>query len=109
MVRKRVRLSIELPADHGILRYPPGVRAVIAREWLDIGGQLAGIRGELQELREAINALTFTSNRVQEKRIVEPPAPFAPPAQPQQPEVETHPKIDVNGFLSRLGVFEEKE
>jgi hypothetical protein len=58
MTRKgRKRLDIWLPEDHPIFSYPSGVRAKVAREWLDIGARLSNIDKNINEIKEKINEL----------------------------------------------------
>lgn len=56
MTRKgRKRLDIWLPEDHPIFSYPSGVRAKVAREWLDIGARLASIDKNIEEIKEMLS------------------------------------------------------
>lgn len=48
------RLDLWLPESHPVFKYPPGTRAKVAREWLDIGARLAGVERKLEELREKL-------------------------------------------------------
>lgn len=58
MTRKgRRRLDIWLTEDHPIFSYPSGIRATIAREWLDIGARLSDMDKNLSEIKERINRL----------------------------------------------------
>ncbi len=58
MARKdRRRLEIWLPVDHPIFSYPSGVRATIAREWLNIGERLSTIDKNINEIKEKLNEL----------------------------------------------------
>lgn len=49
MAKPAKRLDLRLPPDHPIFKYPPGVRAQIAREWLDIGARLERIEKLLEQ------------------------------------------------------------
>lgn len=43
------KLDLRLPTNHPIFSYPPGVRAQIAREWLEIGAKLERIEKLLEQ------------------------------------------------------------
>lgn len=46
------RLNLQLPQSHPVFRYPPRIRAKVAREWLDLGMRLAIIEERLARLEE---------------------------------------------------------
>lgn len=55
MSRKGLRrLDLWLPYNHPVFGYPAGVRAQVARDWLDLGMRLSGIERRLAELEEAL-------------------------------------------------------
>jgi hypothetical protein len=63
MTRKgRRRLDIWLTEDHPIFLYPPGSRAQVARDWLDIGERLS-------RLEEKINRIQMMGDSFPEKNI----------------------------------------
>ncbi len=43
------KLDLRLPTNHPVFDYPPGVRAQVAREWLDIGMRLERIENLLKQ------------------------------------------------------------
>jgi len=43
------KLDLRLPTNHPIFDYPPGARAQVAREWLDIGMRLERIENLLKQ------------------------------------------------------------
>lgn len=49
MAEPAKRLDLRLPPDHPIFNYPPGVRAQIARDWLDVGARLERIEKLLEQ------------------------------------------------------------
>ncbi|MGI6405489.1 MAG: hypothetical protein ACOX2E_03255 [Syntrophaceticus sp.] len=51
MSRKgRKRLDVWLPEDHPIFLYPPGSRARVVRNWLEIGEKLSKIEEKMEQL-----------------------------------------------------------
>lgn len=43
------KLDLRLPTNHPIFNYPPGVRAQVARDWMDIGARLERIEKLLEQ------------------------------------------------------------
>jgi hypothetical protein len=52
--KQRIRVELRLPEDHPLLSYPVGQRAVVAREWMDIGLQLSQINKKLDSLSSQV-------------------------------------------------------
>lgn len=50
------RLDLRLPESHPIFRYPKGIRTKIAKEWLDIGAELAEMRETLLEIKRMLES-----------------------------------------------------
>ncbi|ACA59326.1 hypothetical protein Daud_0810 [Candidatus Desulforudis audaxviator MP104C] len=61
------RLELRLPVDHPIWGVSPGARAVVAREWLDVGARLEAQMARLVAIEERLAAI--------EERLVSPDAP----------------------------------
>ncbi|MDD2556457.1 MAG: hypothetical protein PHX16_03605 [Syntrophaceticus sp.] len=59
------RLEIWLPVDHPVFSYPSGVRATIAREWLNIGSLLLGMDKNIKDIKERINKIEIKSDNSQ--------------------------------------------
>ncbi len=53
-LKDKRRLEIWLPVDHPIFSYPSGVRATIAREWLNIGSLLTEMDKNIKEIMERV-------------------------------------------------------
>jgi hypothetical protein len=49
------RLDLWIPESHPIYDYPPRSRAKVAREWLDLGGQLFAIDQDLKEIKKRLS------------------------------------------------------
>ena len=74
------RLEIWLPVDHPVFSYPSGVRATIAREWLNIGSLLLGMDKNIKDIKERINKIEIKSDNSQtseEEKIGFDPREFA--------------------------------
>lgn len=73
------RLDLWLPENHPVFEYPPGARAKVAREWLDIGARLSGVERKLEELKDRLdNSISPGGQKKQdEKGLPFDPAAFA--------------------------------
>ncbi len=49
------RLEILVPECHPIFTRPPGARAMVAREWLDLGARLSAIERELRDVKKVLS------------------------------------------------------
>jgi hypothetical protein len=59
------RLEIIIPDDHPIFARPPGSRAKIAREWLDLGARLSAIEQGLKDINKRFSGLEISNSIVQ--------------------------------------------
>lgn len=73
------KLTLRLPPDHPIFNYPDGVRAQIARDWLDVGNRLE----QIIKLLEGHNC---------SERPIDPSEPVKPAA----------PEINVERLMKRV-------
>jgi hypothetical protein len=73
--KQRIRVELRLPEDHPLLSYPVGQRAVVAREWMDIGLQLYQINQKLDVLSGQVIVAGQETHHVE---------PLKPPALKQE-------------------------
>ncbi len=51
------RLEIIIPEDHPVFAQPPGSRARVAREWLDLGVRLSAIEHDLRDIKKHLSVI----------------------------------------------------